>query len=115
MQTTSFGGPDHGLRLPGPRPDELPISAAVWDAADNYGKQSQAVVNVDRHPMPCGVGRHQMGRRPGIRVVVARVAATVRNRPELTAVRSCRGLRQELARPFEQTGQSARRLHQKRR
>jgi hypothetical protein len=44
MQTTTFGGPDHGLRLPGPRPDDLPISAAVWDVADTYGKHSEAVV-----------------------------------------------------------------------
>lgn len=45
VQTTTFGGsgqPSH--YLPGPRPDELPISAAVWDVAKKYGKQSEAVV-----------------------------------------------------------------------
>lgn len=45
MQTTHFGGsgqPSH--YLPGPRPDGLPISAAVWDVAKTYGKQSEAVV-----------------------------------------------------------------------
>lgn len=46
VQTTHFGGdPDHQPHwLPGPRPDDLPISAAVWDVATNYGKQSNAVV-----------------------------------------------------------------------
>lgn len=45
MQTESLGGsgqPSH--YLPGPRPDELPISATVWDVAKSYGKQSDAVV-----------------------------------------------------------------------
>lgn len=45
VQTTTFGGsgqPPH--YLPGPRPDDLPISAAVWDVAKNYGKQSESVV-----------------------------------------------------------------------
>lgn len=45
VQTTTFGGsgqPSH--YLPGPRPDDLPISAGVWDVAKNYGKQSEAVV-----------------------------------------------------------------------
>lgn len=27
-----------------PRPDDLPISAAVWDIADGYGKDGAAVV-----------------------------------------------------------------------
>jgi len=46
MQTTHFGDPDgrQPFWLPGPRPDDLPISAAVWDVAKNYGKQSEAVV-----------------------------------------------------------------------
>jgi hypothetical protein len=44
MQTTAFGSPEPAHTLPGGRPDDLPISAAVWDAADHYGKQSQAVV-----------------------------------------------------------------------
>lgn len=45
MQTTTFGDagqPSHCL--PGPRPDDLPISAKVWDAAKTYGKDSQAVM-----------------------------------------------------------------------
>ncbi|QFS89124.1 hypothetical protein FIV07_00120 [Mycobacterium sp. THAF192] len=45
MHATTFGAagqPSH--HLPGPRPDELPISAAVWDVAKSYGKQSDAVV-----------------------------------------------------------------------
>jgi hypothetical protein len=45
MQTTAYGGsgqPSH--YLPGPRPNDLPISGAVWDVAKNYGKQSEAVV-----------------------------------------------------------------------
>jgi len=44
--TRSGGNPDRRQShwLPGPRPDDLPISAAVWDVAKNYGKQSQAVV-----------------------------------------------------------------------
>jgi hypothetical protein len=44
MQTNEFGSPNPSHRLPGPRPDHLPISAAVWEVADNYGKQSDAVV-----------------------------------------------------------------------
>ncbi|WP_264063080.1 hypothetical protein [Mycobacterium montefiorense] len=46
VQTTTFGGdPDHQPHwLPGPRPDDLPISAGVWDVAKNYGKDSAAVV-----------------------------------------------------------------------
>ena len=38
MQTTHFGGSPDGRQphwLPGPRPDDLPISAAVWDVAKN--------------------------------------------------------------------------------
>lgn len=27
-----------------PRPDHLPLSAAVWDASHNYGRGSQTVV-----------------------------------------------------------------------
>lgn len=45
IQTTTYGGsgqPSH--YLPGPRPDDLPISAAVWEVAKDYGKQSEAVV-----------------------------------------------------------------------
>lgn len=45
VQTTTFGGsgqPSH--YLPGTRPDDLPLSAAVWDVAKTYGKQSDAVV-----------------------------------------------------------------------
>lgn len=44
MRTTTFGPPEPTHRLPGPRPGELPIAAAIWDAGDKYGKQSQAVV-----------------------------------------------------------------------
>ncbi|QFS89490.1 hypothetical protein FIV07_01965 [Mycobacterium sp. THAF192] len=46
IQTTQFGDPDgHQPHwLPGPRPADLPISAAVWDVAKSYGKQSDAVV-----------------------------------------------------------------------
>lgn len=45
MQTTTIGGSGQpSYYLPGPRPDDLPISAAVWDVAKNYGKQSEAVV-----------------------------------------------------------------------
>lgn len=45
MQTTTFaGGAEPAHRLPGARPDDLPISAAVWDVADRYGRQSEAVV-----------------------------------------------------------------------
>nr|WP_253872475.1 hypothetical protein [Mycobacterium gordonae] len=46
VQTTTFGGdPDHHPHwLPGPRPDDLPISAGVWDVGKNYGKDSAAVV-----------------------------------------------------------------------
>lgn len=44
MQTTSFGPPEPTHRLPGPRPDKLPMAAAIWDASNQYGKQSQAVV-----------------------------------------------------------------------
>jgi hypothetical protein len=47
MQTTHFGGDPDGRQpywLPGPRPDNLPISATVWDVAKSYGKQSEAVV-----------------------------------------------------------------------
>lgn len=46
MQTTHFGDPNgrQAHWLPGPRPDDLPISAAVWDIAKGYGKQSEAVV-----------------------------------------------------------------------
>lgn len=44
MQTTEFGGFGGSIGLPGPRPDDLPISAAVWDVADTYGKHSEAVV-----------------------------------------------------------------------
>jgi len=45
VQTTTFGGSGQPLHyLPGPRPDDLPISAGVWDVAKNYGKQSEAVV-----------------------------------------------------------------------
>lgn len=46
MQTTTTFG-DHGQPshyLPGPCPDDLPISAEVWDAAKTYGKDSAAVV-----------------------------------------------------------------------
>lgn len=35
------GQPSH--YLPGTRPDDLPISATVWDAAKKHGKQSEAV------------------------------------------------------------------------
>ncbi|WP_234714168.1 hypothetical protein [Mycolicibacterium chlorophenolicum] len=45
MQTTTIGHagqPTH--YLPGPRPDDLPLSAGVWDIAKKYGKQSEAVV-----------------------------------------------------------------------
>lgn len=45
MQSTTTGGPRQPSHyLPGPRPDDLPISAAVWDVAKSYGKQSEAVV-----------------------------------------------------------------------
>ncbi len=44
MQTTTFGSPEPTHRLPGSRPDDLPIAAAIWDAGDKYGKESQAVV-----------------------------------------------------------------------
>ena len=47
MQTTQLGGGPDGRQahwLPGDRPTELPISAAVWDVAKSYGKQSEAVV-----------------------------------------------------------------------
>lgn len=44
VQTTTFGGGRPSHYLPGDRPDELPISAAVWDVAANKGKQSEAVV-----------------------------------------------------------------------
>jgi hypothetical protein len=44
VQTTTFGGPSPSNGLPGPRPADLPISAAVWDVGDRYGKQSDAVV-----------------------------------------------------------------------
>ncbi|OBK56175.1 hypothetical protein A5656_19900 [Mycobacterium gordonae] len=45
VQTNTFGGsgqPSH--YLPGPRPDDLPISAEVWEAAKTYGKDSAAVI-----------------------------------------------------------------------
>lgn len=43
---TQFGGdPNYQPHyLPGPRPNELPISAEVWDAAKTYSKDSAAVV-----------------------------------------------------------------------
>lgn len=44
MQTNTFGPPEPTHRLKGLRPDHLPLSAAVWDAANSYGKDSQAVV-----------------------------------------------------------------------
>ena len=47
VQTTHFGGDPDGHQphwLPGPRPEDLPISAEVWDVAQTYGKQSEAVV-----------------------------------------------------------------------
>jgi hypothetical protein len=44
MQTTTHGNPEPTHRLRGARPDDLPISAAVWDAADLYGKRSDAVI-----------------------------------------------------------------------
>lgn len=44
MQTTTYGSPEPTHRLKGPRPGHLPLSAKVWDAADRYGKDSQAVV-----------------------------------------------------------------------
>ena len=47
LQTTRVGVDPDGHQphwLPGPRPDDLPISAAVWDVAKSYGKDSKAVV-----------------------------------------------------------------------
>lgn len=44
MQTENFGG----FESPHPwgdRPDGLPLSAAVWDAAKTYDRTSQAVVD----------------------------------------------------------------------
>ena len=45
IQTTMFGSPEPLHRLTGARPERLPLAAMVWDAADHYGKDSQAVVH----------------------------------------------------------------------
>jgi hypothetical protein len=44
VQTTTYGPPEPSHRLKGGRPDDLPISAKVWDTADRCGKQSEAVI-----------------------------------------------------------------------
>ncbi len=44
MQTNTVGSHQPWHRLPGDRPDRFPLSAAVWDAADRYEKNSQAVI-----------------------------------------------------------------------
>jgi hypothetical protein len=44
MQTANFGPTEPSHRLKGARPDNLPLSAQLWDVADKYGKDSRALV-----------------------------------------------------------------------
>jgi hypothetical protein len=44
IQSIDFVLSEPAHRLKGARPDDLPLSAAVWDAADRYGNDSKAVV-----------------------------------------------------------------------